>query len=101
MSYPLQFFLVFTGGVLAGWFYFSGLMLTVARARAMARPEPLFLASFAIRAGLVLLLFLALSRGQWDRYGALILGFLAARTAAIILWGPGHGPRREVKAWRS
>jgi F1F0 ATPase subunit 2 len=100
MRYPLQLFLVFSGGMLAGWFYFSGLMLTVLKARALGSPGLLFLASFIIRAGLVLTLFLELGQGQWPRYTACILGFLAARRLAILFWGPGQGAA-EVKAWRS
>lgn len=101
MSASLTLALVFLGGMLAGGAYFGGLMLTVRRARSARNPGMLFLASFTVRTGCVLPLFVALGGARWERYAACLLGFLAARGIAAFLWGPRREERNEVKAWRS
>jgi F1F0 ATPase subunit 2 len=101
MPYPWELMLVFLSGVLAGTLYFGGLMLTVGKLRSAGSPALLLLASFAFRAGLVLVFFMAVSRGQWQKYLACFLGFFLARGLAVQLFRPQQGRKDEVKAWKS
>lgn len=68
-------------GAVLGVVYFGGLWWTVQRLRTWRRPQSALLASFVVRAAVVLpaFVFLALQGALW-LVGAL-LGFLAARFA--------------------
>lgn len=68
-------------GLAAGGVYFAGLWWTVNRLKISRRPAVLTLASFALRAILVLAVFYLVAQGHWARFLGCMVGFLAARTA--------------------
>jgi F1F0 ATPase subunit 2 len=70
-------------GVCLGGLFFEGLWRTVSRAAQTARPEHLFVLSFAIRTAILLSLLWLVSRGNAMRLAACMIGFLCGR--AVIL----------------
>ena len=70
-------------GAALGAFYFGGLWMTVRDLHAAARPALLLLGSFLVRAGVVLVVFYFVANGRWERFAALIAGFLLARTLVV------------------
>ncbi len=104
MIYPVQITLVLLCGVMAGLLYFSGLMLTVLTIRRMHRPGVFLVGSFILRAVFVIVVFFAISNGQWQRFAACLVGFIIARQLTVMLWRPsrsGPGKQLEVRQWRS
>jgi F1F0 ATPase subunit 2 len=70
-------------GAVLGAFYFGGLWLTVREVHAAGRPALLLIGSFLLRAGVVLVAFYFVANGRWERFAALIAGFLLARTLLV------------------
>jgi F1F0 ATPase subunit 2 len=69
-------------GAAAGVVHFGGLWLTVKRLPAARRPHLLMLASFAVRAALVVAVMLAMSYVDWQ---ALVAAFAALILARVVL----------------
>jgi len=70
-------------GGLLGAFYFGGLWLTVRRVSTSRQPAMLIVASFLVRAGIVLSGFYLVTAGRWERWVACLAGFLFARSLSI------------------
>ena len=70
-------------GLLLGGVYFAGLWFTVSRISKTANPGLWMLASFAMRASLLLLGIYAFTNGQWEGILACLAGFLVARTVWV------------------
>lgn len=68
-------------GLGAGTLYFLGLWWTVRRLRTSRRPTLLTLASFVMRAALVLVVFYLAARGHWEGFLGCLAGFVLARLA--------------------
>jgi len=87
--------LALTSGLLAGLalgaLYFGGLWWTVRRVPTWRRPERALLASFAIRALLVLPAFVALALQGPGPLVAALVGFLVARFAVQVRTAPRGG----------
>lgn len=70
-------------GSCAGALFFEGLWRTVSRAAVSARPVPVLVFSFAIRAILLLGAAWLVSQGNPLRLTAFMLGFLAGRVVIL------------------
>jgi F1F0 ATPase subunit 2 len=66
-------------GLCAGILYFTGLWWTVLRLTRTRRPAVWSLASFLLRAAVVLTLFYMSAHGRWDRLLICLAGFTIAR----------------------
>lgn len=84
----LDLILAGLAGAAAGVLFFGGLWLTVRRARTSGRSAGFLAASFLLRAATVLAVFWLAWEGSPARLGACLLGFVAARSAAVRLAGP-------------
>ena len=79
-----------------GALYFIGLWWTVRRLKTSRRPTLMTLASFVLRAGLVLVVFYLAARGHWEGFLGCLAGFVLARLAVTRRLRPragGEGPR--------
>lgn len=74
-------------GAFLGLLYFGALWLTVVRIGRVRRPGRMWLASFALRLGLLLVAFYALLNRGWPVLAAAMFGFLAARQ--LWIWVKG------------
>jgi F1F0 ATPase subunit 2 len=79
MSEASAVILALLAGVLIGTIFFGGLWWTVRRGLSSQRPAAWFLGSLLLRTILVLGGFYLVSRGDWRRLLACLLGFLLAR----------------------
>jgi len=70
-------------GIAAGTFYFGGLWWTVKKLPGAHRPEFLSLASFLLRAVVILTVFYAATQGKWDRLIFCLVGFSLARLVLL------------------
>ena len=86
MSAYWMFAALAIGGILSG-FYFGGLWLTVQAVAKARQPALLLLASFVIRAGLVLAGFFLVMGGRWEPLAVSMAGFLMARAVMIHRFG--------------
>jgi F1F0 ATPase subunit 2 len=74
-------------GSVVGGGYFAGLWWTLARLRSAKRPAVRLLASFALRAGGVVVVFAFVARAGALPLGAAFVGFLLARALLVRRWG--------------
>jgi F1F0 ATPase subunit 2 len=79
----LELGLAALGGVLLGGMFFGGLWWTIRRGMLSTAPALWFSGSLLIRTIAVLGGFYSVSRGDWLRLPACLLGFLVARFAII------------------
>jgi F1F0 ATPase subunit 2 len=80
MSLSVVFLLIcFSAGLVLGGLYFAGLWWTVRRLPDSRRPGLLALASFLLRASVVLAVFYTLMNGRWHNLGASLCGFMVVR----------------------
>jgi F1F0 ATPase subunit 2 len=70
-------------GAAIGSFFFGGLWWTTRAGLGSKRPAAWFLCSVMLRMGVAAAGFYWVAHGDWRRAPACLLGFLAARTAAI------------------
>jgi F1F0 ATPase subunit 2 len=77
-----------------GLVFYGGLHLTIHYLIRVRRPGMLLFPSALARTGTVLAGFSWLSAGDWSRFGAALLGFLAARTLFLARTGL---PVREMR----
>lgn len=95
-STPVWVFALFSG-VLLGLIFFGGLWWTVRRGLRSLFPPLWFSASSLIRTALALVGFYVVSRGEWQRLLACLLGFFLARILVMYvsrkLAAPAHFPR--------
>ena len=85
--------LCLVAGAALGTFFYYGLWWTVRRVATAAHPGLLSLASFAVRAAVVLGLLWYLTKGRWDLLAAALAGFILARIVAVRRLGPMRRPR--------
>jgi F1F0 ATPase subunit 2 len=76
-------FIVFFAGLLLGGFYFGGLWWTVQKGLASENPALWFFGSLLLRTALILAAFYFLSRGDWSRLFACVVGFMIARILVV------------------
>jgi F1F0 ATPase subunit 2 len=88
-------------GLAAGGIYFAGLWWTVRRLNTSRRPTALTLASFALRAALVLVVFYLVAQGHWERFLGLMAGFVLARAAITRRLRPRAPEHRPAGADRA
>ena len=69
----------FISGLIAGFFFYGGLWLTVKKGVTMKRPALLFGTSFLIRSAIVIMTFYYAGAGQWQRLLICAAGLLVAR----------------------
>ena len=72
-------------GLLAGAFFFGGLYWTVEKGLVSKKPARLFLGSFILRTGLVLLAFYFTMDGKISRILLCLAGFVIARLIVNII----------------
>jgi F1F0 ATPase subunit 2 len=85
MSDVAALFLSFCAGTILGVLFFGGLWWTVRKALSSTQPATWFLCSLLLRAAIALSGFYFVSRGDWRKLVACLLGFLFARTAITRL----------------
>lgn len=76
-------FMTFFAGLLLGGFYFGGLWWTVRKGLGAENPALWFFGSLLLRTALVLAAFYFLSKGDWSRLFACIVGFVIARIVVV------------------
>ena len=81
----LNVILTFLEGVALGLFFFGGLWFTVRKIVAVKMPALWFLLSFFLRVSCALIGFHYISMGSWQGLIIGLIGFIAARYAAIYL----------------
>jgi F1F0 ATPase subunit 2 len=79
MSEIIFMILVFIGGVILGVVFFGGLWLTVQKSVRSKTPALMFILSFIMRTGVVILGFYFLSSGDWKKLFACLFGFIFGR----------------------
>lgn len=89
MSEIIYLIFYFIVGFALGLFFFGGLWLTVKKAVTSKMPALLFVSSFIIRVGVVVLVFYFISPGGWQALLASLLGLITARFAVIYLTKKG------------
>jgi F1F0 ATPase subunit 2 len=72
-------------GAVLGTLFYSLLWCTVLMGLSSTRPGMLFLASLMLRAAIAVAGFYYVSRGDWHRLAACLIGFLLSRTFALRL----------------
>jgi F1F0 ATPase subunit 2 len=76
-------------GLAAGFFHFGLLYFTLRRLRSAGRPAWLAAVSFAARMAVMLLvLYLLVRGGEWQRGLAFLAGFIVTRTLLVRRWRP-------------
>jgi len=73
---------LFAAGAVLGIAFFGGLWWTVHEMPTSKRPALLFLSSLLVRLAVLLMGVYFLGQGHWQRYAALLLGIITARTLA-------------------
>lgn len=99
MTILVDLFLAFAAGGVLSTFYFGGLWMTVQRAVTSDHAQGLLLASFVVRAGVVLLgfyLVILVAGTRWPILVASLVGFLAVRTVLIQRWRPRSATASEA-----
>lgn len=84
MSESVTIALACAAGAGLGLLFFGGLWWTVQRAVASRLPAFWFAGSLLVRIGLVVTGLYLVSRGDWKRLAACLVGFVAARMA--VTW---------------
>jgi F1F0 ATPase subunit 2 len=79
--------LVLLAGILLGTLFFGGLQWTTRRGVSSKWPAAWFLGSLLLRTPVTLAGFCLVSRGDWRKWLACLLGFLIARVFATQLSG--------------
>ena len=82
-------------GIGSGALYFAGLWWTVTRLKGVRRPGLWALASFLLRAALLVAVFGAAAQGSWERIIACLVGFTAVRLAALRRMPPHPGRKDD------
>ncbi len=95
MSNFIYLFISMGAGASLGILFFWGLWLTIKKGVHAQRPGLLFASSTVFRVLFVLLGFLYVSGGYFDRLGACLLGFLAVRWAIWREWEKEPPPEKE------
>jgi F1F0 ATPase subunit 2 len=72
-------------GLLAGILFYGGLWGTVQKGLTAKRPELLFLGSFLLRTGIVLVLFYYCTEGRLNRLLSCLAGFTLARVVVSLV----------------
>jgi F1F0 ATPase subunit 2 len=86
-------------GVALGAAFFVALWWTTRRAVRSRHAALLMIASFAVRMGAVIVAFALLAQLGWQPVAAAMLGFIAARVAAVsIARRPGHAAKPSEAA---
>jgi F1F0 ATPase subunit 2 len=86
----------FFAGAVLGAFYFGGLWWTVQRAGAAQRPLLLLVASWLVRATVLLLGMYFVMGGDWRRLIACVAGVLAARGVLVYFLRPARPSTQEI-----
>lgn len=96
---PLAY--AFIGGVILGVFFFGGLWLTIRSINNADRPVWLLLSSFFGRTVIVLIGFVLIASGHWERILAASLAFLLSRMVLVrVLPFPTESKAEEGEpAW--
>lgn len=89
MNENLMLVLAFGTGGLLGAFFFGGLWWTVQKGLKSKRPALWFFSSMLLRTGITLTGFYMIAGGEWRRFLACLLGFVAVRFIAVKLTRPG------------
>ena len=79
MSDILHLFFAYVLGLFLGGLFFAGLWFTVKKAVNSTMPLLWFLASFFIRASILLIGFYTISHGNWQKFIVCLVGFITAR----------------------
>jgi len=82
MNETIFLIVALVAGVLMGAIFFGGLWWTIRRATSSGRPAALFLASLLLRTLIAVAGFYFVSRDDWRRLLACMLGFFIARIVA-------------------
>jgi F1F0 ATPase subunit 2 len=85
-------------GIGAGALYFAGLRWTVDRLNTVRRPGLWTLASFLLRAAMLVTVFGAVGQGRWERIIACLAGFTIVRLAALRRLAPCSGRKDDPAA---
>ncbi len=89
MASGILLFLVFLGGIAIGFFFYSGLWLTIQRLPRSSRPGMLAAGSLLLRLALGLLAFHLVMGGRWERLLVCLAGFLLDRLLLVRHLAPG------------
>lgn len=100
MSSVLSLAFALLAGAVLGLVYFGGLWLVVRRLPQWRHPVLVMVASFIVRTAVVVLGFLALLDGQWQRAIALLAGFVAARVVLSSRLRPRDVPAPATEGSR-
>src|SRR5277367_5708651 len=84
MNETLTLMFAWPAGMLLGTIFFGGLWWTIRIGLTSKQPALWFFVSLLLRTSIVLVGFLVLARGHWQRLVAGLLGFVAARL--IVTW---------------
>jgi F1F0 ATPase subunit 2 len=87
MNDPGFLILAFLAGLVLGAVFFGGLLWTVRRALPSKSPAAWFLSSLLLRMAIALLGLYFVSRGDWRRMAACLVGFVSARVLLTRLVG--------------
>lgn len=74
-------------GLALGLGFFGSLRWVIRRLPGTRAPALWLAGTATLRIGLVLLTFVLIGRGRWERFVAVLIGFLIARGLALHLWG--------------
>jgi len=85
MSEPLSLILALIAGLMLGAMYFGGLWWTVRKGVSAKHPALWFMASMALRTGIVVTGFYFVLGDDWRKLLAGMFGFIVARSVAIRL----------------
>ncbi len=80
---PMGLVAAFVVGAGLGVFFFVGLKMTLARLPTAKRPVLLVFASMVIRSVVTVAVFVWIGNGQWQRYVAAIVAFIAVKLILI------------------
>ena len=84
MSESLRVVIAIVMGVLLGIFFYGGLWWTIQKGVSSKQPALLFTGSLAVRTLIALAGFYFVSRGNWHRLLACLVGFVTARI--LVTW---------------
>jgi F1F0 ATPase subunit 2 len=73
-------------GVIIGLAFFGSLHWVVRRLSTVGTPAFWVVGSAAVRIGLVVVAFLLIGQGRWQRIVAALAGFVVGRSIALRLW---------------
>lgn len=97
MNEALALVLAWVAGQVLGAIFFAGLWWTVRKGVSSQRPALWFFGSLLLRTSVTLAGFALVSRGQWERLLACLVGFVMARL--IVTWlsrAAGEHPTRPA-----